>query len=312
MRKPVSIYVLEDPSDYRVFYVGKTESKLGARLRCHICDARSGRHSASVEIMDIINRGSRPVIRQIELVPAGGDWIQVEKKWIAYYRAIGVIANKTTGGQGVSGVLRTAEWYEKIVATRTANGKWAEGNKRAAEKNKGRVQTAEERTMRAGLQFDRNHTPETKVKISEAHMGMRHPPDVIKRISDKRRGFKHTEDAKNRITIAAREQAPLRRAEQIARWEDPEYYERVTTSMRNRDAPTQVTKDKLSKTTAAGWEDDGIRRKREDGLRAIMETEEYRAQHRNNMKANWDDPIWRAERLAAQAEGRRKKKLPQP
>jgi len=312
MEKPVSIYVLEDPEDGSIFYVGKTESKLAVRLRGHICDALAGRHAGSAEIQKIIASGSRPIIREIAVVAAGEDWVTVERKWIAHYRTIGKITNRSDGGQGVSGVLRSAEWLARIVASRRASGKGEDGTKRAAAKNRGRIQSTKEREMRAGLDFDRSHRPETKAKISASHMGLRHTDEIIKLIADKRRGFTHTEDAKQRITAAAKAQAHLRSEEQKARWEDPEYYARVTASMRDRDPPAQVTRDKLKATTTAGWADDGIRRKREEGMQASKQDPGYREKHHNQMKAKWDDPVWRAERLAAQAEGRQKKKLATP
>jgi len=227
MEKPVRIYVLEDPTTGQVFYVGKTELKLNTRLRCHICDALAGRSSAAEEIKRVIGAGNRPTIREIQLVPAGDDWIDAEQRWICHYREAGSISNRTVGGQGVSGVLRTAEWLRRIVESRRVSGKGAEGSKRAAEKNRGRVQPEEERKRRSKSQLGRKHTPETKAKISASHMGMSHPPEVIERIAAKKRGVPLTEAHKKKIGLAGKARAAITSKEVTAKWNDPECRERM-------------------------------------------------------------------------------------
>ncbi len=128
MRRPVSIYVLEDPLNCKVFYVGKTEETLNIRLSRHIASAMTSQLSTTPDILRITKNGSRPVIRLVEFVPLGSDWQAAEKKWIAYYRATGTIVNRTSGGQGVCGDL--------------------DGAKRAASKNTGRKWSASEREKR--------------------------------------------------------------------------------------------------------------------------------------------------------------------
>ncbi len=232
MEKPVSIYVLEDPADGVAFYVGKTESDLLTRLRGHICDGLAGRHAAATEIQRIVKTGARPIIREIELIPAGEDWIGAEIRWIGLYQTIGRIKNRSTGGGGASGVLRTTEWLSKIVASRRASGKGAEGAKRAAEKNRGRIQSVEERQRRSIAQTGRKHTAEAKAKISRSHMGMSHPPDVIERIAAKKRGKPLSPGHRAKIGANSRDRSDIISAQQIARWQDPEYRERVLTTRR--------------------------------------------------------------------------------
>jgi hypothetical protein len=99
--KPVFIYTLVDPRNSTVFYVGKTENALKVRLSGHICDARAGRSSHGPITRAILAAGLKPMIYQLEVV--GDDWAAAERRWIAYYRAVGRLANRADGGQGGSG-----------------------------------------------------------------------------------------------------------------------------------------------------------------------------------------------------------------
>lgn len=226
----VSIYVLVDPRDDRVFYVGKTESKLAVRLRCHICDALAGRSSAEADIRAIIEAGLRPIIRQVEA--ASDDWAAAEKRWIAYYRQLGPIANRTSGGQGVSGVIRTDEWKVKVVQSRRDSGRGADGIKRAAEKNRGRVQSPEERALRSEVLKGRRPS-ETVIEIVGArYRGKKLTPEHAAQAGNAWRGKKQTAEHGNKKRLSMQPHQAKQSSDQAARWCDPEYRTRVVASMK--------------------------------------------------------------------------------
>jgi hypothetical protein len=230
--KPVTIYVLTDPRHGTVFYVGKTESPLQVRLRGHICDALAGRSSAGAIIREIVGAALRPTIRPIEIVN-GGEWALAEKRWIAHYRSLGPLCNRTNGGQGVSGVLRTPDWIAKGVAARRESGRAAEGTKRAAQKNRGRQHTEQTKAKMSAVHKGTQApaTPRLKQSVPATEAGSSHqkrPSNSVMRGAGKRQSADHSE--KKRLAMEPH-QAKLS-SDQIARWRDPEYRARITAGMR--------------------------------------------------------------------------------
>lgn len=104
-----AIYALcEDDGSPR--YVGKTDYYLHVRHKGHLRDADKARLPVHRWIRKRIESGSRSVIRLLEYVPAGGDWAAAERRWIAEYRERGCnLLNLTNGGEGLSGLPRSAE-----------------------------------------------------------------------------------------------------------------------------------------------------------------------------------------------------------
>ena len=98
----VSIYVLIDPRDNEIRYVGKTERKLPVRLRDHIKESRSGKRSSwrNYWIAKLLRLGYQPSIQLVQAVPKT-IWRSAEAYWIQYYWSIGCrLTNGTTGGDG--------------------------------------------------------------------------------------------------------------------------------------------------------------------------------------------------------------------
>lgn len=110
----VNIYVLFDPLDGQIRYVGKTKFSLDARLRGHL-NGKSGTHCrAWVNSLIAVRR--KPQIKLIEVCESG-QWKSREKFWIAYFRWSGLrLCNLSDGGDGVSGYSHTDEAKAKISA----------------------------------------------------------------------------------------------------------------------------------------------------------------------------------------------------
>jgi len=85
----VSIYVLVDPRDQIVRYVGKTRRSLRDRLNGHLADKDSRRSPWIAELRAI---GLRPIIAEIESVPDERS-TEAERTWISHYRPLGHILN---------------------------------------------------------------------------------------------------------------------------------------------------------------------------------------------------------------------------
>lgn len=106
MNKSTLIYGLIDPRDGRIRYVGKTHQTLQARLCKHISERnhpdKKGYHK-SAWIRCLVAIGLKPEIILLEKV-VDGDWVEAEKRWIAYGRSQRWdLTNHTDGGEGAYG-----------------------------------------------------------------------------------------------------------------------------------------------------------------------------------------------------------------
>ena len=94
------IYVLIDPRNQEIRYVGKTESSLDDRLYHHIWDAASGKSTAHKArwLQKLHRLGYEPMIVLVQEVPTI-NWPDAERYWINYYRSVGCpLTNATDGG----------------------------------------------------------------------------------------------------------------------------------------------------------------------------------------------------------------------
>jgi hypothetical protein len=133
MDKTVRIYILRDPRDGEVRYVGKTVHKLSDRLRGHVCDAKRQKSRVSNWIKVLSRVGLRPIVEQIE--EAAGDWAVRESYWIAFYRKLvgDKLTNLTDGGDGAHGRRPNAATLEKMSATHKARYTDPEERRRTGE-----------------------------------------------------------------------------------------------------------------------------------------------------------------------------------
>lgn len=119
--RPVFIYVLCDPSDLKVRYVGKSETP-ERRLKAHVRDASRGRHATARWITQLLALGTTPIMRVIGEVPCGEDWGEAEKRAIAEHIAAGCdLTNSTSGGQG----LRLLRPEDRAACSRSMSAAWA-------------------------------------------------------------------------------------------------------------------------------------------------------------------------------------------
>ncbi len=109
------IYVLRDPRDGAVRYVGATGCTLLGRLYRHvysrIYDCRRSRW-----IAELYDEGLRPLIEQVAEPTL--DWEAAEAHWIKHYTDLGCdLVNGTRGGLGFTGA-HSAETKQRIVAAK--------------------------------------------------------------------------------------------------------------------------------------------------------------------------------------------------
>lgn len=117
----VTIYAICEPVEKwktgDVRYVGKTARTPWQRVRAHSYKAkRSARLPVHRWLRKHMEMGNPFHIRHLERVRPGDDWAAREMYWISHFRANGQLLNLTDGGEGLSGLPKTAEHREKIAA----------------------------------------------------------------------------------------------------------------------------------------------------------------------------------------------------
>jgi len=144
------IYVLIDPRNQEIRYVGKTTQRLSDRLSCHRTGARRGdRDWRSRWIAKLLRCGYDPIILLVQEVDST-EWDLAENYWIKYYRSMGCrLTNGTEGGE--DGPVFTAEVRAQRSAALTGvNNPF----------------------------FGREHSPQTRRRISEARTGSTATPET--------------------------------------------------------------------------------------------------------------------------------------
>ena len=177
----VCIYVLIDPRDGRVRYVGKTDNPR-RRLNVHISTVMRGAISGrfAMWIKDIVLSGRKPEMIALEYVEEG-KWQDREIDWINYFRIHGAsLLNRVRGGN----------------APRNRRGQVIfsiETRKRMSQSAKGKVITEQTRKLISERMMGRKFSQEHKRRMSESRQSQWPPPTL---------GFRHTEETKKKIKNA--------------------------------------------------------------------------------------------------------------
>lgn len=123
------IYVLKNPKNGEIFYVGKTTKELKERLSGHISSINSGNNIAKCEaIKNIIKDGDKPIIEEIEIINGtcyidGAYASYRENYWIKYYHNLGVFLTNYSGLKTESGSMEY-EQYLQMVKNKEKNYKF--------------------------------------------------------------------------------------------------------------------------------------------------------------------------------------------
>ena len=86
------IYVLKDPFNDEVFYVGQTQQELNTRLAGHLGESRGVNPQKRAKFDEIIQKGGKPLIEAVETINGTCyiDKLHVNNRefhWIKYYRS---------------------------------------------------------------------------------------------------------------------------------------------------------------------------------------------------------------------------------
>lgn len=195
------------------FYCGKTVHNPRKRLDGHRRNALLWPDRETSK--RLLECGEHAIMRVMETVSAGGDWIAREKHWIAILRASFGGTNIADGGGGVPGYVPTAESIER---TRTAKiGKPRSAETRAklsaalrgrklspeyAEKFRNRVISDETRAKMSAASKSRTLSPEACAKISASKLGKPRSAETCAKIRAANSGKKHSPEHVAKISAA--------------------------------------------------------------------------------------------------------------
>ncbi len=186
----ISIYVLIDPRDGEIRYVGKTKSPK-KRLAGHLKE-KDGSHRDHW-ISKLQRMGLVPRMQVMQEVPETFG-SEAEIYWIAYFRATGCrLTNSTDGGEGNSGWTMSDE--QKAQVSRVHKGKTISPEHRAI------VSKATTERWEQWRTNGRYLSPEARANISAAQRGKRMSDESRRKQSQQRKGVPKSPE--HRAALAA-------------------------------------------------------------------------------------------------------------
>lgn len=194
------IYTLSDPVSNDIRYVGWCFNTK-RRLSQHIQRAKSEKTHKANWINQLAAKGLAPLMDVVET--GSGDWAFAEKKWIAFYRGSGIdLVNLTDGGEGVTGLVFSAESKEKMAAAKRGKNISSDHIKKVADALRGRKRTAESMAGARKALIGRVVSQETREKIRASLVGSKHTDEARAKISAAGTGRKHSEESKEKMRAA--------------------------------------------------------------------------------------------------------------
>lgn len=235
--KPTCIYLLKDPRDGNVRYVGKSVD-LKSRLRQHIHDVFRGvRNHKTAWIKQVLDFGARPIIEVDVIVADGECWKQREIERIAYYRSIGAkLTNSTPGGDAPAEL--TEEGRRALSEKASKQFGTAEGRRRQSELMSKLCSDPEFVRSRASAARDTRKSSEYRSKLSTRSKAMWAKPGHKEMMSTVRKQLATDPEFISKLSAgvsrAQSDPAVRERIAQRAReaWARPEVRERQVAAIR--------------------------------------------------------------------------------
>lgn len=186
------IYLLVDPRDDQVRYVGKTVD-LAWRIEGHIQEGLDGGHTYKARwLKGLLDSGHVPEVRVVD-EGDGESWAEAERFYIKFYRdeAGSPLTNMTDGGEGLSGWIHTPESREKMAVRRGVSLS-EETKQKLREARYRQAPISDQGRQRIGEAARRNNTGKPR-------------PDVVER-NKKMAGFKWSDEQKSNLREVRRKQ----------------------------------------------------------------------------------------------------------
>jgi hypothetical protein len=116
----------------------------------------------------------------------------------------GILRNRTDGGDGASGAIRSDEWRRKQSEMRKGKTRSEEHNRKMSEALKGRTHSEEHKRKISKALKGRTHSEEHKRKISEVKKNKTHSEETKRKMSEMRKGRTHSEEHRRKNSEAKR------------------------------------------------------------------------------------------------------------
>jgi hypothetical protein len=241
-----TIYVLVDPRNGDIRYVGFTAGDLETRRRDHLSERKKNNNETHRArwLRKLKKLKLEPMIRVVQQIPLY-CWQQAEQYWIAFFRQEGCpLTNATEGGEGTLGWRARPETRQRMSKAQKGHLLSEESRRKISKAKKGVKSKLTPEQRRANARKNYTWTPEQRIKFSAATKGQKrkpHTPEAKVKISAsskgrvksekeclnislgkkgkpnlKLRGFKHTDETREKI----RQVALARTAEQKQRAAD--------------------------------------------------------------------------------------------
>jgi hypothetical protein len=110
----------------------------------------------------------------------------------------GILHNRTNGGEGASGSIKTEEHRRKLSIANKGKKLSKEARKKLSKSHKGKVLSEE--TKKKISEAKKNQTEETRKKISQANSGRKYSEEQRKLRSERAKGRKHSEETKRKMS----------------------------------------------------------------------------------------------------------------
>lgn len=201
LRKPSEgmtfIYVLIDPRDNAIRYVGKSDDPQH-RLGVHMSEREKVAPHKSRWVAQLKKLGLRPLIYVIEEVPQE-KWQEREIYWIDFFRdTLGCdLTNIAAGGIGVT---LPPESRAKIADALRGKKLPPEHVEKIAAGNRGKKRTPEQRERVAAANRGAKRSPEARASMAAAQRGKKQPPEQIAKRVEKLRGRKWTPEMRAKFS----------------------------------------------------------------------------------------------------------------
>ena len=203
----VFIYILRDPANAEVRYVGKTTMPK-RRLRGHLTGCMSRESHAARWLRKLIAGGVEPLMEIVETIENSNDedWQNRERFWIAHFIQLGCRLTNATDG-GIGGLKMSEETRRKMSVAKKGKTKkpFSESHRANLSKAfKGRKPSAIALRRMSEAHLGRKHSEETKRKIGLAHKGIltAKMAEQIKRLAEARRGKKLSAEWREKMRLS--------------------------------------------------------------------------------------------------------------
>ncbi len=205
MKKNYYVYVLIDPRNNKIFYIGKGQKK---RMYKHERDVQNGRspnknnRKLGNKIKKILNTGDKVKYKKVFETDIGQEAFNKEMKLIAEI-GLGNLCNLTSGGVGSGG---------------NKGRKLSEEHKSKVSKNHAKYWLGKHRSERSKRKISqslkgRKFSKETKQKMSENNVGFlgkTHSEETRKKMSKSKKGKTHSKETKQKMSESHKGHPPTK------------------------------------------------------------------------------------------------------